>query len=102
MKYFDKYFHFLKTNHLLNFIAEARDMKFRLLPPSPPKIDPAKNLDAASSDFNQWLHAMKMVARLPGGMPPEFRRKVIKFIKSFGIFLYILKKIYFTALVSSS
>lgn len=29
-----------------------------------------------SSDFNQWLHAMKMVARLPGGMPPEFRRKV--------------------------
>lgn len=30
----------------------------------------------ATSDFNQWLHAMKMVARLPGGTPPEFRRKV--------------------------
>lgn len=30
----------------------------------------------SSSDFNQWLHAMKMVARLPGGTPPEFRRKV--------------------------
>lgn len=30
----------------------------------------------SASDFNQWLHAMKMVARLPGGMPPEFRRKV--------------------------
>lgn len=30
----------------------------------------------AESDFNQWLHAMKMVARLPGGMPPDFRRKV--------------------------
>lgn len=29
-----------------------------------------------SSDFHQWLHAMKMVARLPGGMPPEFRRKL--------------------------
>lgn len=29
-----------------------------------------------SSDFLQWLHAMKMVARLPGGMPPEFRRKL--------------------------
>lgn len=29
----------------------------------------------ATSDFNQWLHAMKMVARLPGGMPIEFRRK---------------------------
>lgn len=30
----------------------------------------------ATSDFNQWLHAMKMVARLPGGTPPEFRRKL--------------------------
>lgn len=30
----------------------------------------------ATSDFNQWLHAMKMVAGLPGGTPPEFRRKV--------------------------
>lgn len=30
----------------------------------------------SSSDFHQWLHAMKMVARLPGGMPPEFRRKL--------------------------
>lgn len=32
----------------------------------------------STSDFNQWLHAMKMVARLPGGTPPEFRRKVRK------------------------
>lgn len=32
--------------------------------------------DEAASDYNQWLHAMKLVARLPGGMPPEFRRKV--------------------------
>lgn len=31
---------------------------------------------STSSDFLQWLHAMKMVARLPGGMPPEFRRKL--------------------------
>lgn len=30
----------------------------------------------ATSDFNQWLHAMKMVARLQGGTPPEFRRKL--------------------------
>lgn len=29
-----------------------------------------------SSDYKQWLHAMKLVARLPGGIPPEFRRKV--------------------------
>lgn len=32
--------------------------------------------DDAASDYNQWLHAMKLVARLPGGTPPEFRRKV--------------------------
>ncbi|XP_037954566.1 uncharacterized protein LOC119684574 isoform X2 [Teleopsis dalmanni] len=30
----------------------------------------------AASDYNQWLHAMKLVAHLPGGMPPEFRRKL--------------------------
>lgn len=30
----------------------------------------------ATSDFNQWMHAMKAVARLPGGTPPEFRRKL--------------------------
>ncbi|XP_043522425.1 uncharacterized protein LOC122535175 isoform X3 [Frieseomelitta varia] len=28
------------------------------------------------SGFIQWLDAMKMVARLPGGIPPEFRRKL--------------------------
>nr|XP_017038169.2 titin isoform X2 [Drosophila kikkawai] len=32
--------------------------------------------DEAASDYNQWLHAMKLVARLPGGTPPEFRRKL--------------------------
>lgn len=36
----------------------------------------SRNMNTAS-DFKQWLHAMKMVARLPGGTPPEFRRKVI-------------------------
>lgn len=30
----------------------------------------------STSDYKQWLHAMKLVARLPGGIPPEFRRKV--------------------------
>jgi hypothetical protein len=34
------------------------------------------NIPDNANDFNQWLNAMKMVARLPGGMPPEFRRKV--------------------------
>ncbi|XP_055676630.1 mucin-2 [Lutzomyia longipalpis] len=33
-------------------------------------------ISTTTSDFNQWLHAMKMVARLPGGVPPEFRRKL--------------------------
>lgn len=28
------------------------------------------------SGFTQWLDAMKMVARLPGGIPPEFRKRV--------------------------
>ncbi|XP_064555047.1 titin isoform X3 [Drosophila montana] len=41
---------------------------------------PASTADAgaddAASDYNQWLHAMKLVARLPGGTPPEFRRKL--------------------------
>lgn len=45
----------------------------------------------AASDYNQWLHAMKLVARLPGGTPPEFRRKVsdvwITFSQSFLIAL---------------
>uniref|UniRef100_A0A1I8MIT1 TBC1 domain family member 30 n=1 Tax=Musca domestica TaxID=7370 RepID=A0A1I8MIT1_MUSDO len=32
--------------------------------------------DESTSDYKQWLHAMKLVARLPGGIPPEFRRKL--------------------------
>ncbi|KAJ9601786.1 hypothetical protein L9F63_000078, partial [Diploptera punctata] len=28
------------------------------------------------SGFTQWHEAMKMVARLPGGIPPEFRRRL--------------------------
>ena len=29
--------------------------------------------------YNQWKDAMKMVARLPEGVPTEFRRKVSAF-----------------------
>lgn len=43
--------------------------------------DDASSAADISSDFNQWLHAMKMVARLPGGMPPEFRKKVILLVR---------------------
>jgi hypothetical protein len=30
--------------------------------------------------FRQWLHAMKMVAKLQGGIPTEFRRKVLNIL----------------------
>jgi hypothetical protein len=30
------------------------------------------------SGFTQWHDAMKMVARLPGGIPQEFRRRVCR------------------------
>ena len=30
------------------------------------------------SGFSQWHDAMRMVARLPGGIPQEFRKKVIQ------------------------
>lgn len=26
--------------------------------------------------FSQWVSAMKMVAQLPGGIPPEFRKRL--------------------------
>lgn len=53
-------------------------MKFSLSNPLLKQIPTTDIMDAKieSSDFDQWLQAMKMVARLPGGMPPEFRRKV--------------------------
>ncbi|KAL9893572.1 uncharacterized protein ACN2A1_008627 isoform 2-T2 [Glossina fuscipes fuscipes] len=38
--------------------------------------DAQQTNDEAVSDYIQWLHAMKLVARLPGGIPPEFRRKL--------------------------
>jgi len=33
------------------------------------------------SGFTQWHDAMKMVARLPGGIPQEFRRRVCRTIQ---------------------
>lgn len=33
---------------------------------------------ATDSSYKQWVDAMRMVVRLPGGIPPEFRRKVSK------------------------
>lgn len=42
---------------------------------SAPSAD-TEHMEETISDYIQWLHAMKLVARLPGGVPPEFRRKV--------------------------
>ncbi|KAK0076183.1 hypothetical protein PV325_005784 [Microctonus aethiopoides] len=45
---------------------EGEDTKMRFsLTPQP-----------GESGFIQWLDAMKMVARLPGGIPPEFRKRL--------------------------
>ena len=32
---------------------------------------------SGDSGFQQWHDAMRMVARLPGGVPAEFRHKVV-------------------------
>lgn len=49
--------------------------------------------NTTTSDFNEWLRAMKMVARLHGGMPPEFRRKVIHI---YNIIQYIRCRFFFS------
>lgn len=54
-------------------------MKIDTTQPSP---EPATGsvrmtIPESASDFNQWLQSMLSVARLPGGLPIEFRRKVI-------------------------
>lgn len=38
------------------------------------------SIPESASDFNQWLQSMLAVARLPGGLPTEFRRKVVNSI----------------------
>ncbi|XP_058117778.1 uncharacterized protein LOC131286976 [Anopheles ziemanni] len=73
---------------IVSCYQESEEMRFNALSPPPPPPPPPSasssdyNLSKkmgvpdTQSDFNQWLHAMKMVARLPGGMPSEFRRKL--------------------------
>lgn len=55
-------------------------MRFSVEPPPPPLGPGASPTKQAApgdaSGFQQWHDAMRMVARLPGGVPPEFRRKV--------------------------
>ncbi|XP_046396746.1 mucin-5AC-like [Ischnura elegans] len=54
---------------ILQAVSEKRSqdtrMRFSVVPPPP-----------GDSGFEQWRDAMRMVARLPGGIPPEFRRRL--------------------------
>ncbi|XP_035775923.1 uncharacterized protein LOC118457980 isoform X1 [Anopheles albimanus] len=72
---------------IVSCYQESDEMRFNVSPPPPPPPPPSASssdyniskkmgVPDTQADFNQWLHAMKMVARLPGGMPSEFRRKL--------------------------
>jgi len=50
--------------------GEDTKMRFSVEPPQ------VQTTDSGDSGFQQWHDAMRMVARLPGGVPPEFRRKL--------------------------
>lgn len=67
-------------------------MRFSVDPPAMPSVPGASPVKgqrddqqqqqrpgADASGFRQWHDAMRMVARLPGGVPSEFRRKVSHF-----------------------
>lgn len=62
-------------------IAESTIAK-AAVDPSPatnmPNSGSRMTIPESTSDFKDWLEGIKMVARLPGGMPIEFRRKVRK------------------------
>ncbi|XP_039450504.1 serine-rich adhesin for platelets isoform X2 [Culex pipiens pallens] len=67
-------------------MSDSEHTTFTISPPPPPPPPPSTStsdqnlkrmgIPDTHADFKQWLHAMKMVARLPGGMPAEFRRKL--------------------------
>lgn len=40
------------------------------------RFSPSPPLAGGDTGFTQWRDAMKMVARLPGGIPSDFRRKL--------------------------
>jgi hypothetical protein len=86
--------------YLLSYLGQDTKMRFSIDPPinssysSPPTLPSPCSSSSShqkssaqnqpdtgcrkpdSSGFQQWHDAMRMVARLPGGVPPEFRRKV--------------------------
>ncbi|KAK9890804.1 hypothetical protein WA026_012148 [Henosepilachna vigintioctopunctata] len=48
----------------------------KLLPNTTEDMCFTVNPQPSESGFSQWVAAMKMVAQLPGGIPPEFRRRL--------------------------
>ncbi|KAM7361660.1 uncharacterized protein ACRADG_012618 isoform 3-T4 [Cochliomyia hominivorax] len=67
----------VQNYHEDNRIRKSNNNQYNMQRKEDTKIlnDPQILTDTAS-DYKQWLHAMKLVARLPGGIPPEFRRKL--------------------------
>lgn len=59
---------------------------------SPDSASCRMTIPESASDFNQWLQSMLEVARLPGGLPVEFRRKVCNYaaLKSTIILLFYI------------
>lgn len=55
------------------FTEHPNDMKLDITTPTG---NSRMTIPESSSDFRQWLQSMLAVARLPGGLPTEFRRKV--------------------------
>ncbi|XP_045475634.1 dentin sialophosphoprotein isoform X2 [Harmonia axyridis] len=60
----------------LNSLMKAASGSSTVLPSSPKEMCFTVNPQAGESSFSQWVTAMKMVAQLPGGIPPEFRKRL--------------------------
>ena len=65
----------------IGYVCAGQDtkMRFSVEPPVAQQQDQQEPTTTVDSGFQQWHDAMRMVARLPGGVPPEFRRKVTFF-----------------------
>jgi hypothetical protein len=53
----------------VQFLCSGEEARVRFSVAPPP----------SDSGFAQWRDAMRMVAKLPGGIPPDFRRRVSVF-----------------------
>lgn len=72
------------TSVCLYYVYTSAIAHLKLLTKFRPPGDPEGTADMrftiqpvpGESGFSQWAAAMKMVAQLPGGIPPEFRRRL--------------------------